>query len=503
MFCSITGQVPEQPVVSTKSGLVFERRLVEKFLREKSTCPITGEPLSVDDLLPLKTNKAIKPRTAPATSIPGLLSIFHDEWDALMLETHTLRQHLNDVRQELCHALYQQDAATRVIARLIRERDDARGALENAHATLVAEATAKRAAAAAAAEPAAKKARTPAIPEEVLQELTEVNVTLSKSRKKREVPKGQASPDEVARLNLLASAPLHKTTQGGIEAVDIHPENSAVVATAGADSTIQLYDYKATRLVASMEGHAKRVTGVQFVTGGVLLSSSADKTARIWRQDAEGGYACAAVLRDHQAEVVGVTVHPSKKYAVTASADASWCFYDLATATCLKQVAEENMREAYTAVQFHPDGLILGAATEANMIRIWEVKAQKNVASFGEHTSPVRSLAFSENGYYLASGAEDAVKLWDLRKLKVLKSFSPYEGSPAACHAVSFDFTGQFLAVGGPDVHIYNSKQDWNVVRTLSDMPKKGVHSLRWGENARTLVVGAADHNLRVFGLTA
>ena len=55
------------------------------------------------------------------------------------------------------------------------------------------------------------------------------------------------------------------------------------------------------------------------------------------------------------------------------------------------------------------------------MIRNWEIKQQKNVASFGEHTRPVKSLAFSENGYHLASAAEDCVKLWDLRKLKVLR----------------------------------------------------------------------------------
>lgn len=60
-------------------------------------------------------------------------------------------------------------------------------------------------------------------------------------------------------------------------------------------------------------------------------------------------------------------------------------------------------------------------ATDSNMIRNWEIKQQKNVASFGEHTRPVKSLAFSENGYHLASAAEDCVKLWDLRKLKVLR----------------------------------------------------------------------------------
>lgn len=35
----------------------------------------------------------------------------------------------------------------------------------------------------------------------------------------------------------------------------------------------------------------------------------------------------------------------------------------------------------------------------------------------------------------------------------------------------------------------------------LQDMPKKGVMSLRFGPDAKTLFVGAADHNLRIIGL--
>ncbi len=39
------------------------------------------------------------------------------------------------------------------------------------------------------------------------------------------------------------------------------------------------------------------------------------------------------------------------------------------------------------------------------------------------------------------------------------------------------------------------------MVRTFQDVPKKGVLSLQFGADAKQLFVGAADHNLRVFGL--
>jgi hypothetical protein len=131
MLCAISGEAPREPVASRKSGNVFEKRLIEAHIAENHTDPVTGEDLAVEDLIELKSPQVVTPRAPNHTSIPALLSAFQNEWDAIVLETHTLKQQLAQTRQELSTALYQNDAATRVVARLSRERNEAREALSN------------------------------------------------------------------------------------------------------------------------------------------------------------------------------------------------------------------------------------------------------------------------------------------------------------------------------------------------------------------------------------
>ena len=145
MFCALSGEPPQVPVVSSKSGHVYERRLIEKYIAENGTDPISGDKLTSEDLIAIKScvyslvfsvfcasdayvlaPNTAAPRPPSLTSIPALLHTLQNEWDALVLEQFSLKQQYNSVRQELSHSLYQYDAAQRVAARLLKERDAAR-----------------------------------------------------------------------------------------------------------------------------------------------------------------------------------------------------------------------------------------------------------------------------------------------------------------------------------------------------------------------------------------
>jgi pre-mRNA-processing factor 19 len=393
MFCAVSGSVPETPVVSVKSGHIFEKSVAEKYVRETGKCPVTGETLAVEDLLPVKSNKTVKPRTSQATSIPGLLGLFHDEWDALMLETHTVRQNLHTVRQELSHALYQHDAACRVIARLLRERDEARTALENIREQVKAEmATAAATKRTAEAEEQqddgqpAKRVKKAGIPQEVLDELTEVNSSLSKGRKKRVISPTLATAEEIANITQLGSYPLHQTRRPGILSIDISPAADNIVATAGADTNVHVYDVSEQRVVASINGHSKRVNAVQFVDPSVLLTASVDKTAGIWRLGDDGQVQCGGLIKDHSGDVTGVTVHPSKHFFVTSSSDKSWCFCDLATATSLVQVADEQVGPCSTC----PPAAGIAWWPAGALCRMWDSAAAEQMQLGPPHLTCLR-----------------------------------------------------------------------------------------------------------------
>ncbi|MES1921370.1 hypothetical protein MHBO_002904 [Bonamia ostreae] len=126
MNCNISGEVCEIPVISP-FGHVFEKNLIEKHIKETGKCPVTEQSLKIEDMIQIKpSNRAAKPRPPTATSLASLLKLFQNQWDSTMLETFTLKKQFESVKQELSNSLYQYDAACRVIARLIKERDEAK-----------------------------------------------------------------------------------------------------------------------------------------------------------------------------------------------------------------------------------------------------------------------------------------------------------------------------------------------------------------------------------------
>lgn len=128
MLCAISGKPPKEAVISLKSKCIFEKSLIEQYIKENGQDPVSNEPLTLDDLLEIKQQNQWSNSVNSATlntnySIPNLLSTLQNEWDAIMLENFKLRKELDACTKKLSNALFERDAAKMVAARILQEKE--------------------------------------------------------------------------------------------------------------------------------------------------------------------------------------------------------------------------------------------------------------------------------------------------------------------------------------------------------------------------------------------
>lgn len=502
LTCFISNEVTDRPCVSPVSGHVFDRRLIEKYLAENGTDPVTNQPLSEDQLIDIKVAHPVRPKPPSATSIPAILKSLQDEWDAVMLHSFTLRQQLQTTRQELSHALYQHDAACRVIARLTKEVTAAREALATlkpqAGISVLQAIPAPQAGAAGSVE-AMELGELLGMSAEIIQKLQDKATVLTTERKKRgkTVPEDLVKPEELSKYHQVSShVGLHSASVPGILALDLCSTDTNKTLTGGADKSVVVFDCQSQQILATLKGHTKKVTSVVFhPSQDLVFSASPDSSIRVWSVPEAS---CIQVLRAHEGAVTGLSLHATGDYLLSCSDDQYWAFSDIHAGRVLTKVTDETSGCALTCAQFHPDGLIFGTGTMDSQIKIWDLKERSNVANFPGHSGPISCVAFSENGYYLATAADDSsVKLWDLRKLKNFKTLQLEEGYQV--RSLVFDQSGTYLAVGGTDIQVYICKQ-WAEVLHFTDHSALTT-GLAFGQNAKFLASAGMDRSLRFYSL--
>ncbi|GMF06788.1 unnamed protein product [[Candida] boidinii] len=127
-----TGQPTLHPVVSPKSGKIFDKDLIIEYININGKDPITNEPLDSNELIELNQDtEIVTSRPLNTTSIPSLLSIFQNEFNSIVLENFELKKNLNDLRKELSISLYKYDSSIKVISKLMNERDELKKTLQD------------------------------------------------------------------------------------------------------------------------------------------------------------------------------------------------------------------------------------------------------------------------------------------------------------------------------------------------------------------------------------
>ncbi|KAL8661181.1 MAG: hypothetical protein Q9202_005839 [Teloschistes flavicans] len=440
---------------------VFEKRLIEAYVRENGKDPVTGEELSTDDLVELQTARIVRPRPPTLTSIPSLLSVFQNEWDALALETYTLRQQLTQTRQELSTALYQHDAAVRVIARLSGERDEAREALSRVSAHGIQNSN---------GDP--MQVDTLGLSSSSIATVEATQEKLSRTRRKRPIPDGWVSSDVLS-----AFTPVNQSESlcAAARSFALNTQSESVLV-GGRDGTVRVYSVREKTIIQEMNAGPGMVTDAIWA-GNRAITSTITGNVKLFENGLE-----VASLSGHAGEVTAMALHPSGDILASVGVDKSYIFYDLTSNKMATQVFTDA---ALTTAAFHPDGHLFAAGGIDAQIKVYDVKSATNAANF-DSTGPIIAMSFSENGIWLASAAQDStsVSIWDLRKAAIVHALDIASPISALC----WEYTGQFLAIAGPSgvivQHYSKSTKEW------SEPLKSAVPSVavKWGSDGNAIL---------------
>ncbi|KAB8532583.1 hypothetical protein FH972_025528 [Carpinus fangiana] len=202
-----------------------------------------------------------------------------------------------------------------------------------------------------------------------------------------------------------------------------------------------------------------------------LLSSSADKTVRMWSLDV---WSCLVVYKGHDAPVWDVTWGPYGHYFLTGSHDHTARLWSTDTIAPLRIFAGHD--QDVDCVTFHPNNSYAFTGSSDKTVRMWDVSRGSAVRLFTGHTANITCLSCAPSGKTLASADDSgAIILWDLASGRRVKRMRGH--GKGGVWSMSWSVEGSLLVSSGADctVRIWDvfMQTDGTTTKTAGDAGAK------------------------------
>ncbi|MFJ9729547.1 NACHT and WD repeat domain-containing protein [Streptomyces sp. NPDC101209] len=256
-----------------------------------------------------------------------------------------------------------------------------------------------------------------------------------------------------------------------ITAFTVTPDGKDVIAATAAEAEIRHYDRllltsfedsdHAEQQAASRRGGWHHDTVLSLATaktrdGGILLSGSADHSARLW------------ALRDgtlrnmlnHTAPVRAVALGSTSRQllAATATADRFVELWDAKTGERLHRLALPTAARcvAFGQLSGRP---ILAAGCDDGFLRLWDAQTGAAQRTIPCHMGPVTALAVRPRtggaDQYVTGGADGRVRVWDVRRVPASRASGHSGGIHTMCWSVRPGGLRQLITAAEDDVVVH------------------------------------------------
>ena len=187
-----------------------------------------------------------------------------------------------------------------------------------------------------------------------------------------------------------------------------------LLLSSSSDKTIRLWSLEAWTCLVVYKGHEGPVWNVRWGPfGHYFVSCGWDKTVRVWGQD---HISYLRMMVGHDSNVSQIAWHPNGAYVFSASdqVDKTVRMWSFTTGECVRVFSGHS--EFVSALECSPNGKILASGDGGGSIILWDLaKGTQIKRCRGHGKGGIWSLSFSvESTVLVSGGADGTVRLWDI-----------------------------------------------------------------------------------------
>lgn len=189
------------------------------------------------------------------------------------------------------------------------------------------------------------------------------------------------------------------------------PTNSQFLLSSSEDKTVRLWSLETWTCLVAYRGHQSPIWDVQWGPNGhYFLTGGNDRTARLWSTDQ---IQALRIYVGHDNDVDCVAFSPNNLYVFTGSCDRTVRMWHLSGGNCLRLFTSHPGN--ITAIACSPDGRTLASADDTGTIILWNLESGRRKKRMRGHgKGGIWSLSWSvESTVLVSAGADKTVRVWD------------------------------------------------------------------------------------------